>query len=486
MSAETLDQLILDEGEEAARVATDRVRRRLTHRGKLLGAPLARPWIDPLAVWGLSRWFFPLSRAWAAAAAAGLDEAAFLDQVPMRRSGIPRGFRLPEKLHALTSARIGYVSAAAQWERALFGTAAATGIPGTDLPRMERKRRQTSHRFMTQRAAFLPLTWRGRKLPGVKFDVPSPDVAMARYGALAMRPEMAYPFPSVRPTVLQSRRLETRHGWDSWLRFTSPMPGGGTAWAHVYEPFGIQNPPTVIYCHGIGLEDEMWLSSVDPMLALRKLGLRVVRLESAWHGRRLVPGYHGGEPILAHAPVGSFDMFSIQVAEIAVLLDWARRTSEGPTAVAGVSLGALTSQLAAVHAHGWPVSARPDAALLVATGDRLDEIGIRGDLIQAVGVTRALLEKGWDEDSFRRLRPLADPCAGPEGGLPVMPPDRIVMVLGTEDKLTLYDRGRALADSWGVPADNLYCRYQGHYSASTGLSYNPAPLRRFARLMRAM
>ena len=36
-----------------------------------LGALLAKPWVDQAGLFGLKRWYFPLSRLWAAANAAG-------------------------------------------------------------------------------------------------------------------------------------------------------------------------------------------------------------------------------------------------------------------------------------------------------------------------------------------------------------------------------------------------------------------------------
>ncbi|MCW5749026.1 MAG: hypothetical protein KIT36_22745, partial [Alphaproteobacteria bacterium] len=32
-----------------------------------LGAAVARPWVDPVALGAMRRWYFPLSRLWAAA-----------------------------------------------------------------------------------------------------------------------------------------------------------------------------------------------------------------------------------------------------------------------------------------------------------------------------------------------------------------------------------------------------------------------------------
>ena len=46
-----------------------------------LGALLAKPWVDQAGLFGLKRWYFPLSRLWAAANAAGDDPARFRDEI---------------------------------------------------------------------------------------------------------------------------------------------------------------------------------------------------------------------------------------------------------------------------------------------------------------------------------------------------------------------------------------------------------------------
>ena len=46
-----------------------------------LGALLAKPWVYQAGLFGLKRWYFPLSRLWAAANAAGGDAARFRDEI---------------------------------------------------------------------------------------------------------------------------------------------------------------------------------------------------------------------------------------------------------------------------------------------------------------------------------------------------------------------------------------------------------------------
>ena len=48
------------------------------------GRVFGRPWLDPIASLALRRWFFPLSRLWAAAEIAKGSPEAFFDAVPSR------------------------------------------------------------------------------------------------------------------------------------------------------------------------------------------------------------------------------------------------------------------------------------------------------------------------------------------------------------------------------------------------------------------
>ena len=51
--------------------------------GSPVGALLARPWIDPVGLDGLQRWYLPLSRLWAAANFAGVDGTLFREEAGM-------------------------------------------------------------------------------------------------------------------------------------------------------------------------------------------------------------------------------------------------------------------------------------------------------------------------------------------------------------------------------------------------------------------
>ena len=77
-----------------------------------------RPWFDRAALRLIARWYLPLSRAWAAALAAGTDRAEFWRALP-GNGPPPAGLRVP--LGLVAQRRAAYAEAARRWEGAFFG-----------------------------------------------------------------------------------------------------------------------------------------------------------------------------------------------------------------------------------------------------------------------------------------------------------------------------------------------------------------------------
>ena len=193
------------------------------------------------------------------------------------------------------------------------------------------------------------------------------------------------------------------------------VPGtqhGTTAWAHVYTPAERADPASVIYLHGIVMETEMWQGIADPVTELAGRGIRVIRPEGPWHGRRRVAGLYGGEPVMARGPAGMIELFEAWIAELGALIAWARSTSNGPVAIGGVSLGALTAQLAASVAPAWPEALRPDALLLVTTTGLVLDALREGALARAIGAGDALDRGGLAGRRHRPARPVAGAARG--------------------------------------------------------------------------
>jgi pimeloyl-ACP methyl ester carboxylesterase len=433
----------------------------------LLGELVLRPWFDWIALRTVAHGYFPLSRAWAAALASGTNVRRFLKELPGEEL---QPDLLGWALQQVERRRAGYGSAVKRWETAFFGPRQSR--PET-LIAAELARHRAAHELMATRYAFLPLVAR---LPAVKWQVASPKEVEARHAPRLRAPQAAFP-ESAAPAVEPSRPVAGAQGPEHWLRYRAPVMGD-TAWARVSTPEGAADPPTLIFLHGIGMENEMWRGAADPLTSGAIGGLRVIRPEGPWHGRRRLDGWYGGEPAIGRGPLGMLDLFHGWVAEVACLIGWARTTSTGPVAVGGVSLGALSAQLVAVAARHWPAELRPDALFLAATSGTVLDVAESGSLAQAVKLQPRIEAAGWTRAALARWLPLLEP-AGP----PAMSAERIVMLIGESDDLTQHEGGLALARAWGVPEANLFSRRQGHFSVSLGLLRDRAPLQRLAEIM---
>ena len=425
-----------------------------------LGAVLARPWFDTVALHYLAWRYIPLSRAWAAATAAEGSLERFLEGVTIGGAARATYRRLVVLLGRVERLRRAAEAAEERWREAAFGPAR---IDGEALAEAETARRRAAHALRATRRRFTLLP-RRHLLPPVRYAVPRPAEFEARYGDVLATPERAYAAPDPAPEVVESGRCPGPHGTQHWIRFASPSATmADTVHARVLEPAGVADPPTLIFGHGLWVEGEQWRSMPDPVAPLLRRGVRVVHVESPWHGRRAPLGEYGGERFFATAPQGVFELFSAQARETAAIVAWARRTSAGRVAVGGISLGAQVAQLVAVHARHWPAEMRPDALLLITSCDRIDEVALGGSLCRAFGLDRALQKAGWSAQELARWRPLLDPL-----GTPAMAPGNVVAVLGSADSVTPYALGKAMLERWGVPRENMFIRRQGHFSAVIG------------------
>jgi hypothetical protein len=442
-----------------------------------LGSLITRPWFDRLVLQvGLAA-YFPLSRAWAAAALADGDIDRFKAEVPLRRlpNGLERG--VARTLRRVAELAADHAAADRRWEQLFFSAGAAAGPE--QLIAAERARRRASDTFMKARLAFLPLRLRA-SLPSVRFAIPTPEQVEGRHGARLPDIGAAYRPPDPLPPIQESRRMPGAHGAEYWLRFPSGDAAvGETAWAHVFEPDGVADPPSLIDAHGLAVEIESLDGVEDGVADLVQLGVRVVRIEAPWHNRRRLPGWYGGEPFLASSPLSALDLFSAEVRELAMLVAWCRTNSGGRVAVGGTSLGALASQLLASHCRHWPAAYRPDAIFLGTTTEDVGGLSFDSSIAKLVGAPGALRAAGWTPAGIDRWRPLTDPRDPP----PLDPRD-IVMVLGTADDVTPFSRGAALAKRWRIPRESLFLRPMGHFSAALDLIRDPVPLRRLAERLR--
>ncbi len=449
------------------------------HTRQLLASPLgslvARPWLDGLTLRALKHVFFPLSRLWAAASIAEGSPDTFWAQ-----SGQPRRHEHRERvlqiLASFDEVSVTAMATDAAWTRVFFG-AAETSIASRVAVETARHNRRDA--LNKQRRLFLPLV--SRQTPRVKLDIVTPAVVAATYD-MRLETDLLFAPPEVMPEIQVSHPVPGIASIDSWLKFPSPSARmGDTCWARVHTPEGIANPPTVIFGHGVCVDFDHWHGLLDEAQALVAQGIRVIRPEAPWHGRRTPLGYFGGERAIGTFPTGMIDLFIAAIQEWGVIADWARRTSSGPLGIGGTSLGALTAQLCASVAHSWPDRLKPEALYLMTHSGAMSEALSTGAVSTLFADPAIALAKGWTPELARRQMSMIDPVSPP-----VMAPARIVSVLGSRDVITPFEGGETLVWRWAVPPENVFISKRGHFTIPMSLIRDGTPTRRFAQILKGL
>ncbi len=437
------------------------------------GLLLARPWFDSGVEYFLKRYFFPLSRLWAAAGVAKGSPERFFEAIPMSALFGSRR-RVLKTLARFEKVRVKSKAMDDAWERVFFGNEEA----GVDVrTASESSRLELRHQLGSMRRDFLFLTW--NDVPRVKYEMPSVEAVEAIYGGAFESIEPFVEPPETMPEISVSRPLPVHGGSDRWLRFASPSERlGDTVYARVHEPEGVFNPPTIIFGHGVCVDFDHWQGLIDEAQALRGRGIRVIRPEAPWHGRRVLPGQYGGEKLVSTFPEGPLDMFMGAAREWSVLAHWARATSSGSLAFGGSSLGALTAQFVTDCASHWPERLRPDALFLVTHCGGLSDAMHDGQLVNVWGDEKLFTMNGWSRERIKSYLDLLNP----KDSLCVSP-DNIVSVLGSQDAVTPFQSGRDLVSRWGVPEENLFIWNRGHFTVPMTMFRDDAPLERLLRIM---
>jgi hypothetical protein len=448
--------------------------RRMLHSP--VGDLLLRPWVDPALLFGLRRWYFPLSRLWAAANEAAGDAAHFRELAGVRR--------LPLRILSATlaqheRARRRMCEARTAWEQAAFA-----GAVSGDLGRLDDRRRQAATVHLATRGLFYPLLF-PRRPAAARWEIPSQAVVAERFDSALADAHAAFAMAGATPTVECAPSVARGAMQETWLRFRTPAASLAarpeTAWcyARMTEPAGAGTVPTVITGSGLCLEtDLLWPQTIDSSIVIGSRPVRIVEIVSPYHGLRAFADRYGGEPFFATAPLGALELIVGQTLETAILTGWCRDRFGGPVAVGGVSMTSFVAQQVASRCDAWPVAMRPDAVLLVShTGDMAGAV-LGSALVQALGLGRALEAAGWSEAALRRWAPISDPTSAP-----ALSPGRIVSALGTTDAVLPYAGGSALAELWRLPPENVFRFPLGHMNMPLMLMRDDRPFHRLLEVM---
>lgn len=447
-----------------------------------VGDLIARPWVDPVGLAALKRWYFPLSRLWAAANTADGSTDAFRaaigGAVPDYGRWSTRYLEAILKRHEATRRRA--VTARGLWEQAAFGEAAITPQALAALDD-DRRRRATAH--LGTRALFYPLLFAVRP-PIARWHVASRDAVEEAYGPVRDDPAAAYRVPETSSDVELSHPAAGPGLRERWLRYRSPhvrlaaMPGTDMVYARIVEPSSDAHAPTLIIGNGLCLETDLLWRSIDSANLLARMGLRVVEIISPFHGLRCPAGVYGGEPFFATAPLGTIDLIVGQTLETAVLIDWCRRRFGRSVALAGISLTSFVAQQTAVRCGDWPERMRPDAVVLISHSGRIEEVTFKGTLVKALGLNAELDAAGWTREELLRWESLMNPR-----GAPALPAERIVSVLGSGDAMLPFATGIELARAWDLPAENVFELKVGHLTMPVAMMRDDRPLTRLRRIL---
>jgi len=427
---------------------------------------IARPWVDPVCLWGLKR-IFPASRAWAAAGISQGDPDRFADELDCGRvPGIAKRLKKTIHLKRLSD------NAFARWNDTVFGG-------NGDAAAVEEQRRAAAQNWFSHRFTYLMFA-RRHGLPAVRLDVPTPGEVMDEFAGIIADPDPYFSLPDRLPEVERSRDVENGNVVEYWLRFPTPGVDHDMVYAHVYEPR--QKPagglPTLIFGHGLAIETEMMKGDLRGYASLAEQGMRVILPDAPGHNRRVADGLYGGESFIVAPPSSGLRHLAQAAKEFGIIAAWSRGNGSKQVAFSGMSLGALTSQVAAGRTATWPSDAKPDALMLLTTTDRVSSLALDSALAVIAGLNVASEAAGWTPTSFVPLAKIVDAAATPP-----VDPERIVLLIGERDTVTPIDGGRRLASKWQVPAKNLFRRDQGHFSAAFGLGADPSPFRRISEIL---
>ncbi len=442
-----------------------------------VGNVVARPWLDKTILLSLEYVFFPLSRMWAAARRANGEVDEFYAAVPLSNFKA-KPTKTSKALQAFELNRIQIANTEEKWRAAFFGDDdQAVTHNHAQLKNLERLRLDHRSHYNASRFRF----WHHRKAVdmSVANQFPSPDEMQALYGESDEAWQQRFAAPEAFPEVTQSKAIVANGVTNYWVRFQSPSERlNDIVYARVIEPTGVENPPTLIFGHGIGVEFDHWRNLIDFVDFFPKLGIRVIRPEAPWHGRRVPDGFYGGEYFLSTAPMGAFDFFTAQFQEWMVLMDWARNHSSAPVAVGGTSLGAQCAQTLSIRANALPRRLQPDAMMLLTHCAHVWEVALDGVLADIWGLHDPLHDLGWTRDIMEQWLSKLDPQ-----GAPCMPPENIISVIGHADKVTPYASGRRLQQLWQVPAENTFDWPSGHFTVPIRMVRHREPIERFKQII---
>ncbi len=443
----------------------------------LFSSPLAplltRPYLDQIILSGLQKHFFPISRLWAAAQFSGLDIGEFERQSCLKIDN-NNSKKLTTVLRQFNEQQIRSRTTDKLWEEALFSSKVDTNsyyeqveknrLKNRTLLNMERKKFSFLKKSIDHSVLLNPI---------------SPEELENRFGGIPAIIDRHFDPVDIFPQIELSNEIVSEQQSLRWIKFKSPNETmNDTVYARVQSPLGISDPPTLIFGHGIAVDFDHYQYQIDELLPLVKMGIRVIRPEAPWHGRRAPIGRYSGEELLSRTPGGMFDFIAAQHKEWSILINWSRETSTAPIAIGGSSLGAQTAKTIAMRALNWPKALRPDALFISTHCRHISEAALDGSLSDIWNLTNLVKQSGWSRNLARHWLEMIDPS-----NIPAVPAENVVSLLGLADTVTPFSSGAEHMQEWKVPTENLFEYNRGHFTVPLGLLRDHRPLIRLKDIL---
>lgn len=391
--------------------------------------------------------------------------------------------RIETALARYAAVRESYEEVTERWEAVFWGGVDAGSDQRVALER-ERRRISDAHARPNDVFGFLA---RDHYVPPVKYGVPDPDAAAEKWARELADPRRLYGFSDATVTEALPRvtRSATVHGpgtTEFRLRFETPaLHVGDTATARVYEPDDDAGGdlPTFVFYSGLASAGDLldyWPEEEAVGRRLARRGYRVVLPDAPWHAHREPRGSYSGEPYLARAPVGMFELYAAASKEAGVLVDWARTEGAPCVGVGGLSLGGTVALHVAGRCDLWPESMRPEFVAPVGMPGAVDQSITSSTLSDALELGDALSAAGWTGRRLREFAPLLNPPADP-----ALDPEQIFAFYGSADDIAPAETAESLVRRWRLPRRNVAQWDCGHFGVVARLLRDDAYQRSVAR-----
>jgi pimeloyl-ACP methyl ester carboxylesterase len=228
-------------------------------------------------------------------------------------------------------------------------------------------------------------------------------------------------------------------------RYGRDYPETQTIYARRIRPASARRRPRLLYLHGY-MQPETVLEEVAVLSTMALwLDVEVIQMQPPYHGRRSPRGtLFSGECYWTADLVRSVEALRQTMIDARTLLGWLLAEDPRPVGLMGLSLGgALTAALTCLDDR---------FAFSIALVGHMDLAAMLADVPVLAGMRRDLQRFGWEPAEFRRF------CErmGWYDLKPLLPPDRIHMFAGSDDRFFAPATVTDMWMRWGRPEIHWY------------------------------